>query len=113
VPPARFYMSETGSMSLTITLTIVAFMTDSLAGGYGILVLPVIAFPLLLTSSSVILQLISKKTRNGKKIFQIAPLHHHFEAQGWPASKVTMRYWIISIVLAALGMLLALVGQHT
>jgi len=110
IPPARFYMSETGSMSLTVTLAVVAFMTDSLGGGYGVLVLPVIAFPLLITSLSVILQLLSKRLRNGKKVFLVAPLHHHFEAVGWPAYKVTMRYWIISIVLATLGMILAIIG---
>lgn len=110
IPPARFYMAETGSMSLTITLAVVAFMTDSLGGGYGILVLPIIAFPLIITSGSVVIQLLSKKLRNGKKVFLVAPLHHHFEASGWPASKVTMRYWIIGIVLAVLGMVLAMVS---
>jgi phospho-N-acetylmuramoyl-pentapeptide-transferase len=110
IPPARFYMSETGSMSLTITLAIVAFMTDSLSGGYGVLVLPVIAFPLIITSASVLIQLLSKKFRNGKKVFLVAPIHHHFEALGWPSYKVTMRYWIISIVFAVLGMILALIG---
>ncbi len=110
IPPARFYMSETGSMSLTITLAIVAFMTDSLAGGYGILVLPIIAFPLFITSLSVVIQLLSKKLRNGKKVFLVAPLHHNFEAMGWPAYKVTMRYWIIGIILAVLGMILAIIG---
>jgi phospho-N-acetylmuramoyl-pentapeptide-transferase len=109
IPPARFYMAETGSMSLTITLGIVAFMTDSLGGGYGILVLPIIAFPLVITSASVVIQLLSKKFRH-KKVFLIAPLHHHFEAIGWPASKVVMRYWIIGIVLAVLGMVLAMIG---
>jgi phospho-N-acetylmuramoyl-pentapeptide-transferase len=109
IPPARFYMAETGSMALTITLAIVAFMTDSIGGGYGVLVLPIIAFPLFITSGSVILQLLSKKFR-GKKIFKIAPVHHHFEAIGWPAYKVTMRYWLIGIVVAALGMIVALVG---
>lgn len=110
IPPARFYMSETGSMSLTLTLAVVAFMTDSLTGGYGLLVLPIIAFPLFITSASVIIQLLSKKLRNGKKVFRVAPLHHHFEAIGWPAYKVTMRYWIISTILAILGMIVALIG---
>ncbi len=110
IPPARFYMSETGSMSLTVTLAVVAFMTDSLAGGYGILMLPVIALPLVLTSASVIVQLLSKKFRNGQKVFLVAPLHHHYEALGWPAYKVTMRYWIISLVVASLGIILALIG---
>lgn len=109
IPPARFYMSETGSMSLTITLAVVAFMTDSIVEGHGVIVLPIIALPLLVSSASVIIQLLSKKFRNGKKVFLVAPLHHHFEAIGWPAAKVTMRYWIISIILAVLGLTLALI----
>jgi phospho-N-acetylmuramoyl-pentapeptide-transferase len=110
IPPARFYMSETGTMGLTITLAVVAFMTDVLGGGYGILVLPVIALPLVLTILSNIIQMTSKKIRNGKKVFLIAPVHHHFEAIGWPAYKVTMRYWIIGVVFALLGFMLAIVG---
>jgi len=109
LPPARFYMSETGTMGLTITLTVIAFMTDRLGGGYGFLVLPIIALPLVVTVLSNILQVLSKKFR-GKKIFLVAPLHHHFEAIGWPSYKVTMRYWIISVVCAILGITLALIG---
>lgn len=110
IPPARYYMSETGTMSLTVTLAVVAFMTDSLGEGYGILVLPIIALPLLATSLSNIIQILSKKFRNGKKIFKIAPLHHHFEAIGWPAYKVTMRFWVIGVVFAILGLTLAIIG---
>lgn len=110
IPPARFYMSETGTMGLTVTLAVVAFMTDRLGDGYGILVLPVIAMPLLITTFSVIIQLLSKKFRNGKKVFLVAPIHHHFEAKGWPSYKVTMRYWIIGVVFAILGVILALTG---
>ena len=109
IPPARFYMSETGSMALTVTLAVVAFMTDSLNGGYGILVLPIIAFPLVITSASVIIQLVSKKLRRGKKVFLIAPLHHHFEAKGWPAYKITMRYWIIGVICGITGLIVALI----
>jgi phospho-N-acetylmuramoyl-pentapeptide-transferase len=109
IAPARFYMSETGSMALTITLAIVAFMTDSMGDGRGIAVLPVIALPLIITSLSVIAQIISKKFRGGKKIFLVAPVHHHFEAIGWPAYKVTMRYWVVSIVCAIFGVILALI----
>lgn len=107
IPPARFYMSETGSMSLTITLAVIAFLTDSLGNGHGVSALILIAFPLLITSLSVIIQVISKKYRK-KKVFLIAPLHHHFEAKGWPAYKVTMRYWVVSLVCAILGLVLAL-----
>lgn len=109
IPPARFYMTETGTMGLTITLTVVAFMTDKLGGGYGLLVLPVIALPLVITVLSNLIQVFSKKLR-GKKIFKVAPLHHHFEAIGWPSYKVTMRYWIFSTICAILGITLALIG---
>ncbi|MDP2705479.1 MAG: hypothetical protein U1D31_02360 [Patescibacteria group bacterium] len=110
IPPARFYMSETGTMGLTLTLAVVAFLTDSLGEGYGVLVLPVIALPLVLTTLSVIIQVLSKRFRKGKKVFLSAPVHHHFEAIGWPPYKVTMRYWIISIIFALLGMVLAFIG---
>ncbi len=110
IPPARFYMSETGSMALTITLAVVAFMTDSLGEGYGLIVLPIIAFPLVLTTASVIIQVLSKKFRGGKKVFLSAPIHHHFEAIGWPAYKVTMRYWIVGVMCAILGLIIGLLG---
>ena len=109
IPPARYYMTETGTMALTITLAVVAFMTDSLGGGYGVIVLPLIALPLVITSLSVIIQIMSKKFR-GKKFFLIAPIHHHFEALGWQAYKVTMRFWIIGVVCAILGFVLAVIG---
>jgi len=108
VPPARFWMTETGTMGLTLTLAVIAFMTDTPGNGYGIAALPVIAFPIVVTVLSNIIQVASKKLR-GKKVFRIAPLHHHFEAIGWPSYKVTMRYWIISIVCAILGMTIALI----
>ncbi|MBI5045763.1 MAG: hypothetical protein HZC14_02040 [Candidatus Niyogibacteria bacterium] len=104
IPPARFYMGETGIMALTATLTVVAFLTDAVA------VLPIIALPLVLASGSVIIQLFSKRFF-GRKVFLIAPIHHHFEAKGWPAYKVTMRFWIIGFVFAAVGMTIALIGR--
>lgn len=110
IPPARFYMSETGSMALTIALSIVAFMTDDLGGGKGISVLPIIAFPLVATAASSLIQVASKRLRGGKKVFLVAPLHHHFEALGWPSYKVVMRYWVISVLFAFIGILVALVG---
>ena len=109
IPPARFYMSETGTMGLTVTLAVVAFMTDSLGDGIGVSVLPIIALPLVATVLSVVVQLLSKKFR-GKKVFLVAPLHHHFEAIGWPGYKVTMRYWVISVMCAIVGVMIALVG---
>lgn len=107
IPPARFWMTETGTMGLTMTLAVIAFMTDTPGNGYGIAALPIIAFPLVITVLSNIIQVASKKLR-GKKVFRIAPLHHHFEAIGWPSYKVTMRYWIISVICAIVGMTVAL-----
>jgi phospho-N-acetylmuramoyl-pentapeptide-transferase len=110
IPPARFYMSETGSMALTVTLAVVAFMADELGSGKGIAVLPIIAAPLLITAASSFIQIASKKLRKGKKVFLVAPLHHHFEALGWPAYKVVMRYWIITVMFAFAGIIVALTG---
>jgi len=107
IPPARFYLSETGTMGLTLALTVTAFLVDTLAGGRGIAVLPIIAFPLVATVLSDIVQVAGKKFFK-KKILRIAPLHHHFEAIGWPSAKVTMRYWIVSIIVALIGMTLAI-----
>jgi phospho-N-acetylmuramoyl-pentapeptide-transferase len=111
IPPARFYLSETGTMGLTIVLTVIAFTTDTLGGGHGVLVLPIIAILLVVTSLSAILQIGSKKLRGGKKIFLVAPIHNHFQAIGWPGYKVTMRYWIIGIIFAIIGLIIALLGK--
>ncbi len=107
IPPARFYMSETGSMALTLALSITAFSTDVLGDGVGVTVLPIIAFPLALTVATSALQVASKALFK-KKIFRIAPVHHHFEAIGWPSYKVTMRYWVITIISGIFGLAIAL-----
>ncbi len=104
VPPARFYMGETGILGLTITLSVVAFLTNS------VLLLLVIAFPLVITSLSVIIQIISYKYFNKHRVFKLAPLHHHFEAIGWSREKIVMRYWIISLVSAISGVIIALIS---
>lgn len=104
IPPARFYMGETGMLGLTVTVATVAFLTDS------VLLLPIIAFPLVITSLSVIIQIISYKYFGKKRVFKVAPLHHHFEAIGWSKYRVTMRYWILGVVFAIIGMLLSLVS---
>ncbi len=106
VPPARFWMTETGSMALTLTLSVIVLMTDNLGDGHGVSLLAVIGLPLIATVASNVLQ-ISYRKATGKKLFRIAPLHHHFEAIGWPSHKVTMRYWIISIICAILGIIFA------
>ncbi len=103
IPPARFYMGETGIMGLCTTLTVVAFLTDS------VFVLPIIGILLVMESGSVILQLLSKKFRH-KKIWFSTPIHHHFEAKGWPHYQVTMRFWIIGTVAAIVGLAIRLLG---
>jgi phospho-N-acetylmuramoyl-pentapeptide-transferase len=110
IPPARFYMSETGSMALTLALAMTAFASDTLAGGVGVFVLPLIALPLTATVFTTILQVGWKKIFH-KKLFRIAPLHHHFEAVGWPATKVTMRYWVITIMAGVVGLTIALLAR--
>ena len=107
IPPARFYMSETGSMALTVALAVTAFSTDTLGEGVGIAVLPIIALPLTATVVTTVLQVLSKKIL-GRKLFRVAPIHHHFEALGWPAYKVTMRYWVITVIAGVLGLSFAL-----
>src|SRR3989344_4909508 len=107
IPPARFYLSETGTMALTLALTVIAFLTDTLGGGRGVAVLPIIALPLIATVLSNIVQIFGKKVL-GRKILRIAPLHHHFEALGWPPYKVTMRYWVVGTIAAIIGMTIAL-----
>ncbi len=97
--PAKFFMGDTGSMSLGITIGIIAMLTNTA------LILPFFAIILVIESLSVILQLSSKKLF-GKKIFRSTPIHHHFEALGWPESQVTMRFWIISAISCALGLVI-------
>lgn len=103
IPPARFYMGETGMIGLTVTLSVIAFMTNT------VVLLPIIAFPLFVTSLSVVIQMTSKKLRRGKKVFLLAPLHHHFEALGWSKYKVTMRYWIVGVITSIIGVIISMI----
>jgi phospho-N-acetylmuramoyl-pentapeptide-transferase len=101
--PARFFMGDVGSFALGTALGVVAMLTDTL------LLLPIIGGVFVVEVSSSLLQILSKKLR-GKKIFLSAPIHHHFEALGWPETKVTMRFWVIGQVMAVVGIVLALLG---
>lgn len=103
--PARFFMGDTGAVSLGATLGVIAMLTNSA------LVLPLIGLIFVVETLSVILQLVSKKLRNGKKIFLSSPLHHHLEATGWPETKVTMRFWVIGAISAVIGVLFRLLGN--
>ncbi len=97
--PAKFFMGDTGSMSLGITLGVMAMLTNTP------LFLPFFGFILVVESLSVIVQQLSKRFRK-KKIFHSTPIHHHFEALGWPESQITMRFWIVSAIMTIFGLVI-------
>jgi len=101
IPPARFYMGETGMLGLTLALAIIAFMTNSVA------VLPIVGILLVATSFTSAVQIFSKKYF-GRKVFRIAPLHNNLLLRGWSREKITMRYWVISLMAAVLGVIISM-----
>ncbi len=103
--PARFFMGDVGSFALGTSLGVVAMLTNSF------FLLPVIGIVFVIEAGSSLLQIMSKRLF-GRKIFISAPIHHHLEAQGWPETKVTMRFWVIAVVASFIGVLLALAGGH-
>ncbi len=103
VNPARFFMGDTGSMGLGVLLAIVAFITNAP------LLLFFIGFIFVLEAVSTIIQIFSKKLFH-RKVFLSAPIHHHFEALGWPEPKIVMRFWIIAAVFSVIGIIIYFVG---
>jgi phospho-N-acetylmuramoyl-pentapeptide-transferase len=104
--PARFFMGDVGSFALGTGLGVIAMLTDTVT------LLPIIGLIFVAETGSVIIQIASKKLRNGKKIFKVSPIHHHFEASGWPETKVTMRFWVLGQVAAVVGLILFVVGGY-
>jgi phospho-N-acetylmuramoyl-pentapeptide-transferase len=100
--PARVFMGDTGALALGGALAVVAFMTGQW------LVLPLIGIVFVLDGASVGMQVIYYRLTGGKRIFRMAPLHHHFEQIGWSEVQVTQRFWVIQALGAALGTILAL-----
>ncbi len=105
IPPARFYLSETGALGLTTTLAVMVFLTDT------VFIFPLIAFVLIAEIASNVIQLLAKRFWH-RKVFLISPIHHHFEAKGWPPYKVTMRFWLISGVCSGLGLIVFLIDKY-
>ena len=103
--PARFFMGDVGSFAFGTSLGVVALLTNS------IFLLPIIGALFVIEVGSSLVQIISKKIFH-RKIFISAPIHHHLEAIGWPETKVTMRFWVISCVTAFFGVLVAVIGGH-
>ena len=96
-PPAKIFMGDTGSLSLGGSLGAVGIITKHE------IVLAITGGLFVLEAISVMVQVISYKL-TGKRIFKMAPIHHHFEKKGWPESTVVIRFWIISIILAMIGL---------
>lgn len=105
VNPAQVFMGDTGAMSLGTVLGVLALLTDQP------LLLLVIGFPFVIETLSVLIQVTSKKLRNGKKVFKSAPLHHHLQAIGWSEPKIVMRAWMISLAVSGVGVAIALVDR--
>lgn len=104
--PARFFMGDVGAFALGTALGIIAMQTDT------IYVLPIIGAVFVMETASVIINRTSKKLRHGKKVFLSSPIHHHFEAIGWPETKVTMRFWILGQVAGVAGLIVFLIGRY-
>ena len=96
-PPAKIFMGDTGSLALGGSLGAVGIITKHE------IVLAITGGLFVLEAVSVMVQVISFKL-TGKRIFRMAPIHHHFEKKGWPESTVVIRFWIISIILAMIGL---------
>jgi len=96
-PPAKIFMGDTGSLSLGGSLGAIGIITKHE------IVLAITGGLFVLEALSVIVQVTSFKL-TGKRVFKMAPIHHHFEKKGWPESTVVIRFWIISIILALIGL---------
>ena len=96
-PPAKIFMGDTGSLALGGSLGAVGIITKHE------IVLAITGGLFVLEATSVIVQVISYKL-TGKRVFRMAPIHHHFEKKGWAESTIVVRFWIISIILAMIGL---------
>lgn len=103
VHPARFFMGDTGSMGLGVLLAVLAFLTNT------VVLLFFIGFIFFIEAMSFFLQIFWRKIFK-RKLFLSSPLHHHLEAIGWPESKITMRFWIISAVMSMIGVIIYFIG---
>ncbi len=101
--PAEVFMGDSGSLALGATLAIVAMMLGQ------VLLLLFIGFVFVAEAVSVMLQVVFFKVTGGRRLFRMAPLHHHFEMMGWSETQVAQRFWLISMVSGLLGVALALV----
>jgi len=106
VPPAKIYMGDTGSLALGATLGVIAMLTNA------VIILAIIGAVFVLETLSIILQLFWKKHFK-RKLFLIAPIHHHFEAKGWSETQIVMRFWILGAAFGIIGLIIGLLGMGT
>lgn len=99
VKPAKFFMGDVGSLALGANLAVMALMTNTLA------VLVIVSLIYVWEILSVVIQLLSKKLRGGKKVFLIAPFHHHLQAQGLAEETIVMKAWLIQALLTGAGVI--------
>jgi phospho-N-acetylmuramoyl-pentapeptide-transferase len=102
VHPAQVFIGDSGALSLGATLAVTALITGQ------ILVLPLIGIIFVLETGSVILQVVYFRLTGGQRLFRMSPIHHHFELGGWDEEKITIRFWIVAILAALLGVTLFL-----
>ncbi len=105
--PARFFMGDVGAFALGTALGIIAMQTNT------VYVLPIVGAVYVIETGSVVINRLSRKLRHGKKVFLSSPIHHHFEAIGWPETKVTMRFWILGQVATVVGLVVFLIGRYS
>ena len=105
VKPAKFYMGDIWSLALGANLWLMAMLTNT------VLIFIVVGAIFIFTTMSVIIQLTSKKFRNGKKVFKIAPFHHHLEAIGWAEETVVFRMWIIGMLCSVAGIIFYIITK--
>ena len=94
-PPAMVFMGDTGSLALGGSLGAVGIILE--------IIYAIMGGVFVVEALSVIIQVIYFKS-TGKRFFKMAPLHHHFEKKGWPESQIVIRFWIITIILAIIGL---------
>lgn len=102
VHPAQVFMGDSGSLALGATLAVTALIAGQ------ILILPLIGIIFVAETASVILQIAFYRLTGGRRLFRMSPMHHHFELGGWDEEKITMRFWIVALLAAMLGVVLFL-----
>ena len=106
VHPAQVIMGDSGSLALGATLAVTALITGQ------ILILPLVGLVFVIETLSVVIQVAYFKATGGRRIFRMSPLHHHYELMGWDEEKITLRFWIVSIIAGLIGVTLFLASVN-